>query len=680
MMKNTQTTAHQRGTIRGHGIFVLTIALAFSCLAAPIRTSAQTWRGAGWGSWPTPQAAWTNYQDANDNAADPAAPDPSGTASPTDSTSANNDATAIDPSATTNASADAAGATSDATEQPSGQTILPSMVTALMVTDTSSSQVTLRWNSATDTGGPGLAGYQVYRNGVLVGTTTATEFTDTTVAPSTPYCYAIIAVDIGGNDALASAEACITTPSGVSSNSGASWYVDNTATGLDNGTSWANAWTNLNSASGVNPGDTVYISGGTSSQTYWQTNSSGYAYIALASGTNGANVTYMVGQDAGHNGTVIINGGNTGQFGFGGAVSFVTINGSYNGQNNLVISNFTNQAINFSASMCSNVNLHYLALYNDVTMDSPIGCELDHITKYVAPNLTSETCAFTFNTYPSFFLALSSSTSYLASTFFHDNTVYVYRDGVVGGNGDVCVTPNGYSTISNCTFKSVVLSSYGGSKHQEAIQIGGMEYLRVMDCTSVNMEYAGFFGGASDPVSAHDIQYLNNLFYYTDRSFTGGTAAVDIIFGGGGGTSMMYNVVIANNTFADANYGLQVGPYDTLGVFSNVVVVNNLCTNNDQAGISCIGTNGASTNNVLCLYNKASSVTPANLAGPATANAVTFLAYTSYATNNNFGLATNDVGAIGNGTNWPASIFTADIVGKPRTNYNGAWDIGAYQH
>jgi parallel beta-helix repeat protein len=90
---------------------------------------------------------------------------------------------------------------------------------------------------------------------------------------------------------------------------GNSWYVDSQAGGLGNGTSWQNAWKSLSAVnwSQVNPGDTVYISGGTSSKTY-----AGGIGISK-SGTSSAYVTIDVGANSpspsGHNGEVIIDGG-----------------------------------------------------------------------------------------------------------------------------------------------------------------------------------------------------------------------------------------------------------------------------------------------------------------------------------------------------------------------------------
>jgi hypothetical protein len=141
-----------------------------------------------------------------------------------------------------------------------------------MATATSSSQVTLRWNPSTDVGGLGLAGYLVFRNGLLIGTTTATVFADTTVAPNTSYCYTIIAYDIGGNDALASAENCITTPSNPPGNlSAPGFYVDYSAGSDSNpGTNAAAPWKHCpgdpNATGKANTilasGSTVYFKGG----------------------------------------------------------------------------------------------------------------------------------------------------------------------------------------------------------------------------------------------------------------------------------------------------------------------------------------------------------------------------------------------------------------------------------
>jgi len=99
-----------------------------------------------------------------------------------------------------------------------------------------------------------------------------------------------------------------TAPS-VPIGAGAKWYVDNSVATSGAGTSWAGAWKNLSNIvwASVAAGDTIYISGGAASQTYNETLTIG------KSGTSGNSIIITAGTDAGHNGTVIIDGQSAGR-------------------------------------------------------------------------------------------------------------------------------------------------------------------------------------------------------------------------------------------------------------------------------------------------------------------------------------------------------------------------------
>jgi hypothetical protein len=68
------------------------------------------------------------------------------------------------------------------------------------------------WNASTDTGGSGLKGYNLYRNGSFVKQVTTTSTSDTGLTASTIYSYAVSAVDNAGNQSAKSATASVNTP------------------------------------------------------------------------------------------------------------------------------------------------------------------------------------------------------------------------------------------------------------------------------------------------------------------------------------------------------------------------------------------------------------------------------------------------------------------------------------
>src|SRR5438093_8393357 len=90
----------------------------------------------------------------------------------------------------------------------------PTVPTGLTASAASCSQINLAWTASTDTGGSGLKGYNVYRNGVFVKQVLApaTSTADPGMAASTTYSYAVAALDNAGNQSATSIPASASTP------------------------------------------------------------------------------------------------------------------------------------------------------------------------------------------------------------------------------------------------------------------------------------------------------------------------------------------------------------------------------------------------------------------------------------------------------------------------------------
>jgi len=74
----------------------------------------------------------------------------------------------------------------------------PSVPTGLSATPVSMTQVNLAWNASTDN--ISVAGYNIYRDGVKIGSTANLNYSDTTCAVYTTYAYRVSAYDGAGNE------------------------------------------------------------------------------------------------------------------------------------------------------------------------------------------------------------------------------------------------------------------------------------------------------------------------------------------------------------------------------------------------------------------------------------------------------------------------------------------------
>ncbi|MEZ5566622.1 MAG: FG-GAP-like repeat-containing protein [Gammaproteobacteria bacterium] len=98
---------------------------------------------------------------------------------------------------------------------PTPDTTAPSVPQNLAGTTVGTSRVDLSWSAATDTGGSGLAGYRVYRNGnsTPLASVSSTGYSDTGLSPNTTYTYKVSAYDAAGNESAQSTPPLsITTP------------------------------------------------------------------------------------------------------------------------------------------------------------------------------------------------------------------------------------------------------------------------------------------------------------------------------------------------------------------------------------------------------------------------------------------------------------------------------------
>ena len=431
----------------------------------------------------------------------------------------------------------------------------------------------------------------------------------------------------------------------------ATWYVDSTAAGSHNGSSWANAWTSLSQISGISAGDTVYISGGASgnSQTY------SISSWKPAAGTAGSPITYQIGQDPAHNGTATFSGSGTW---FGGANNVIISGDAGNGAMHFSCTGYGTSA-NINGN--SNLRISYVNLGNGlgdgIDGQSVSAFQLDHCYAYISSSSADH------------FFSVGLNGTTWDQNLIHDNTIYVpHQAGASGDGADAFqIGGNGYDLYNN-RIVGYDVSNYTGSQHQDGWQSLTASYVKLYGNTFVDIGNYALFGDAYYGGFNH-VWVYNNVFLIAGSAVYPGGA----VFGTDGGylgpSPCPFNDVIIANNLASGypNNGGQPFSLNNVSshatVFTGDAVVNNVIVNGGGLSLS-----GDTTSTVL----NNPSLTAAQAA-------VDFAGYTTTGgTNNNYHLTSAATSLIGQGAN-ESGYFTTDRDGQPCPS-TGAWNIGPYQN
>jgi chitodextrinase len=440
------------------------------------------------------------------------------------------------------------------------------------------------------------------------------------------------------------------------------YYVDSSVSASGNGLSWGTAWKGVTDAAGLHAGDTVFISGGSTSQIYrtidWRP----------PSGDVGNPIRFRVGQESGRNGTVIFDGAGSNYWIFANEnfrFANVVVDGEVAGSNHMLLRNYLANTVNLDAG-ATNFTLRFITAFAPLRAYHCNGIVYDHLT--VGPTVGVDGLV----------VGMGSGSGY-TSNAIRDCTFYAYyRHGVnaSGGNGDDVMQNIQAVTVSKCRFIGVYTADYVGSQHQDGIQCAG--WVKVESCYFENMANYAFFGEFWG--SGGNIQLFNNVFNFSDPVLTAQPSCCIAIGTSARGLTLS-NIIVANNTLRGGGRGISLGGGYPDTTTTASYVVNNLLYNTNFELISSNpgGVPQLSGNGITRINNKAQNGTTVstsiNNAGSSNSNPVTFVNVAA----NDFHLASSDLGAKDQGSAWPATYISTDKEGNSRPQ-GAAWDIGAHEY
>lgn len=340
-------------------------------------------------------------------------------------------------------------------------------------------------------------------------------------------------------------------------------YVKADATGANNGTSWANAYTNFQTAvSAASSGDEVWVAAGTYQPASGQ-------FFAMKEGVK------IYGGFAGTEGTLIARNWTTN-------VTTLQGNGSYVIKNEL--NGLTNAAVldGFTVTGGSAV-LAGAGMYNASSWPSVVNCTFSGNTatygagaiynyQCSAPPMITN-CVFSNNSGATYGGAIYNvvSSPIITGCTFNNNTALA-GGGIYSGNQSV---PN----ISNCTFKNNTGTNAGGAIYYNGSGITDNAYISNCLFTG-NISNAGSAIGYGDQVANNMI--ITNCTFYNNT----GSAAIYARFWNAGFRPIILNnsIVYSNTSFFDrtasggeiqVNYSLLQGASCPVGGTCNTGVIYN---------------------------------------------------------------------------------------------------------
>lgn len=448
------------------------------------------------------------------------------------------------------------------------------------------------------------------------------------------------------------------------------WYVDNSVSSSGSGTSWATAWKNFSNISwgSVNAGDIVYISGGSSGQTYNEN-----LTVGSAGTSDSVRVIVRVGQDSGHNGIVTING-----LLIMNNMDYVTIDGGIVGDSNQHIQLTTGNdiqtqgnltpVIRYVAMDAGTISAEYgfHALFSHLKITNGTG---DHVIGFTARNhinLPDE-----YDAYDD--MVLEYSYMSICANVTDDG---IGADGVQGGPG---------TTLRYNTIETVTTGCTTGTNHMDFIQ-SQKAWISV---------YGNTFKDSSDSIYDYDcwtgsnpnhIRIFNNVFIKNRgggliRFYTSSTPSPCLSFN---------EIHIIGNTFVDhtcciAGSGITFGGYQANPTVTNTEIKNNIFYNSDVGSIYTDASSGYTQADWNVDYNNLSGGTPGitldgtsyTQAHPSTCTP-SFVNYILDSISSDLHLSSSDTCVRDAGTAI-AAPYNVDKDGISRPQ-GSAFDIGAYEY